>query len=151
MQYELEIAIAASRAVVWTALIDETNAWWLPEFRMVNPASTVEFDVTAGGRGLIEFVPDGAFLSWYAVQMFLPERFKVYLVGNLAPEWGGPSTSNLCLALDEAEDGCLLKVSDAHHGRVDANSAESLKNGWQQLFGDGLRRYVEARNRTGAQ
>ena len=54
VQYELEIEIKAEQQVVWNAIIEETNAWWLPDFHMVDEASTVEFDIRPGGRGLIE-------------------------------------------------------------------------------------------------
>lgn len=143
VQYELDISINAARERVWQAIIEETNAWWLPDFRMVEPQSQVQFDVRPGGRGLIEIGADGSFLSWYSVQFYLPQQFKVYLVGNIAPEWGGPSTSNLCLSLREDGDGCILKVADAQHGSVSAGSTESLQSGWNQLFGEGLRVYVE--------
>ncbi len=144
VKYELEIEIKAPRDTVWRALIDETNAWWLPDFHMVDEASTVEFDVRPGGRGLIEYRDNGAFLSWCTVQFYLPDQFKIYLVGHVAPDWGGPSTSNLRLSLEEHQDGCILRVSDAHHGHVDEGNIRSLKEGWGRLFGDGLRRHAES-------
>ena len=39
--FELEIAIDAPRDHVWQALVDETNAWWLPDFHMVGEGSIV--------------------------------------------------------------------------------------------------------------
>ncbi len=143
MEYELEIQIKAERHTVWKAIIEETNVWWLPDFHMVDEASVVEFDVRPGGRGLVEYRTDDAFLLWYSVQYYLPEQFKVYLLGNVAPDWGGPSTSNLCLSLEEHQEGCNLKVSDAHHGCVSEEYINSLKNGWGRLFGEGLHHHVE--------
>lgn len=67
VQYELEIEIKADQQVVWNAIIEETNAWWLPDFHMVDAASTVEFDIRPGGRGLIEHQDGGGFLQWYTV------------------------------------------------------------------------------------
>lgn len=144
IEYELEIEIRAEREVVWRALLEETNAWWLPDFHMVHEASTVEFDVRPGGRGLIEYREGAGFLVWYVVQFFQPEQFKVYLTGNIAPDWGGPSTSNLCLSLEELDGGCVLKVSDAQHGRVNEANISSLQDGWNRLFGEGLRAFVES-------
>ena len=143
VQYELEIEIKADRATVWKALIEETNGWWLPDFHMVDESSVVEFDVRPGGRGLIEHRDNGAFLSWYSVQLYLPEQFKVYLLGHVAPDWGGPATNHLCFFLEEHQEGCTLKVSDAHHGHVSDDYINSLNDGWGRLLGDGLRRYVE--------
>ena len=146
-EYELEIAIKADRDAVWKALVDETNSWWLPDFHMIGESSVVEFDVSPGGRGLIEHREDGSFLVWYSVQFFLPEHFQIYLVGNVAPNWGGPSTSNLFLAVEENPAGCILRVKDAHHGAFHDDFIQSLKNGWIQLFGEGLLRYVEEKKK----
>ena len=43
----------------------------------------------------------------------------------------------------EHQEGCTLKVSDAHHGHVSDDYINSLNDGWGRLLGDGLRRYVE--------
>ncbi|QDV42588.1 hypothetical protein Enr13x_24360 [Stieleria neptunia] len=144
VQYELEIEIKADRTVVWKALIEQPDRWWLPDFRMVDEASTVEFDVRPGGHGLIESRDGGGFLVWYTIQFYQPDEFKIYLVGNVAPDWGGPSTSNLCLSLDRRGDGSVLKLSDTHHGHVSEAYMGSLKDGWAKLFGEGLRRHVES-------
>lgn len=143
VQYELEIEINAPREQVWKAIVDETDAWWLPDFHMVGEGSVVEFDLNPGGRGLVEHKGDGSFLIWYSVQYYLPEQFKIYLLGNVAPDWGGPSTSNLSLALEDSDQSCVLRVSDAHHGKVSEDYINSLQSGWNQLFGEGLRGYVE--------
>ena len=144
VSYELEIEIRAARDSVWTAIINETNAWWLPDFHMVDSDSTVEFDVRPGGKGLVEYRDGGAFLVWYTVQFYLPEQYKIYLVGHIAPDWGGPATNNLRLSLDPSDQGCVLRISDAHHGRVSKGYVESLKKGWNRLFGEGLRKHVES-------
>jgi len=144
MQYELEIEISARAETVWKALIDETNRWWLADFHMVDPESVVEFDTSPGGKGLVEYRPDGSFLHWYSVQYYLPDQWKIYLVGNLAPDFGGPATSNLLLHVEERNETCVLKIVDAHHGHVSEKYIESLQSGWQQLFSEGLRDFVEA-------
>ncbi len=80
---------------------------------------------------------------WYQVQYCLPQEFKIYLVGYLAPDFGGPATSHLKLVIETTDNGCVLKVTDAQHGSVDAKAADSLRDGWQQLFTDGLKEFVE--------
>lgn len=142
-QYEWKVSINAPIHRVWDAILQDTNRWWPPDFHMVDPESVVEFDVSPGGKGLMERHRNGRFLQWYAVQCFMPEQFKIYLVGNIAPDWGGPSTSNLCLNLTEEKGACILSIVDALHGRVSPQSIESLKAGWQQLLGEGLRTFVE--------
>lgn len=144
IEYTLEIEIKADRQRVWDAIIEETNAWWLPDFHMVGESSRVEFDVRPGGRGLIEHQDGGGFLVWYSVQFYQPDMFTIYLIGNIAPAWGGPSTSNLCLSLGERGTGCVLYVSDAQLGQIDDAFISSLKKGWNRLFGEGLRSHVES-------
>ncbi|MEM8679167.1 MAG: SRPBCC domain-containing protein [Planctomycetota bacterium] len=143
-QYELSIDIDAPRDRVWRALLEETGSWWLPTYHMVGAGSQIEFDISPGGRGLIEHRADGSFLQWYTVQFFQPTEFKLFLVGNIAPEYGGPSTSNLCISLIEREGGTTLNVSDTHLGRVDERFLQSLEGGWKEIFGDGLRQHVES-------
>ncbi len=144
-QYELEIDINAPAASVWRSIFEETNLWWLPDFHVAGADSVVTFDRQAGGRGLLEETADGAALQWYSVQMYLPQQYKVYLIGHVAPEWGGPCTSSLRLSLTETEQGCVLNVMDARHGKIDEAHVESYQDGWKSLFTDGLKAFVERR------
>jgi len=142
LQYTFEVSIDASPAAVWKALTDETNVWWLPDFHMVGEQSVVTLEARAGGQ-LIETQADGASLLWYTVQMCLPGR-SLHLVGHIAPDWGGPATSMLELTLAEREAGTLLTVRDALFGQVTEKHAANQRDGWIQLFSDGLKRHVEA-------
>ena len=142
-QYELQIEIAASTDVVWRAIFEDTNAWWLPDFHVAGADSTITFDPTIGGRGLVEDNAAGDSLLWYSVQMYQPSARKVYLIGHIAPEWGGPATSSLKLAVEPKGDGSVLRISDARHGNVDEKHVQSYSDGWQQLFTDGLKQFVE--------
>ncbi|MFK7736362.1 MAG: SRPBCC domain-containing protein [Pirellulaceae bacterium] len=141
---DLEIPIEATRETVWNALFDHTNDWWLDDFRMTSPDSTVTFDRSAGGKGIVEESRDGSFLIWYHVQMYLPSQFKVYLNGHIAPEWGGPTTSSLKLALKESQTGCVLQIADARHGHADESQKKTCEDGWRQLFTDGLKAFAES-------
>ena len=38
-KYELSIEINAAPPEVWTALIEETDAWWLPDFHILGTGS----------------------------------------------------------------------------------------------------------------
>lgn len=146
---QIEIPIAATSARVWKAMFDEIERWWLPDFLMLGADSKISFDPRPSGSGLLEESPDGSGLQWYAVQMYLPKQFKVYLVGHIAADWGGPSTSSLMLALSDSTDGCVLTVADARHGKIDSKQIESLREGWRQLFSDGLKAYVETNGSNG--
>jgi len=141
--YELDIAIGAPPARVWEAIVDETNAWWLPDFHMVAPNSKVTFDVRAGGS-LIEHSDDGGSLLWLTVLWCRPKELTLHTVGHIAPQWGGPATSLLTLAVEPGSGGgSVLKVTDAHHGHVDEANIRSLQDGWTELFSEGLKAFVE--------
>ncbi len=141
LKYELQIPIDAPKAVVWKALTEETNAWWLPDFHMVDADSVVSLQARAGGQ-LIESKADGGSLLWYTVQMCVPGE-SIHLVGFMAPEWGGPATTMLELSLQENDGGTMLMVRDALFGQVTESTAKSLEDGWGKLFGQGLRGHVE--------
>ena len=141
IKYDLEIAIDAPRDRVWEALTNETNGWWLPDFRVMGEGSVVRMDARAGGH-VIEEGQDGASLLWYTVQMCKVGE-SLHLVGHVAPAWGGPATTLLQLSLVEQGAGTLLRVEDALYGNVSESSAASLKDGWGQLFTDGLKAHAE--------
>jgi len=143
VKYELELPIRASVEVVWKSLVDETNAWWLPEFHMAGPESVVSFDANAGGL-LVERAEDGSSLLWYTVQMCVPKQ-SIHLVGHTAPQWGGPALSMLELALEDADGGTLFIVREAIFGNTSESSAKCQSEGWELLFGDGLRKHAESR------
>lgn len=142
-KFELEIAIDAPQERVWGSLFSDIAHWWLPDFHMAGPDSKITFDPQPGGRGLVEDTTNGGGLQWYTVQMHLPDQFKIYLIGHIASDWGGPCTSSLMLAVEEAESGCVLKVVDARHGNIDEQQVQSSSAGWAQLFTDGLKAHVE--------
>ena len=140
--YELAINIDASPETVWQTLLEETNRWWLSDFRMVAPDSEVIFDLNAGGQGLVEQKSGGGFLQWYQVQAHLPEQRKLYLVGHISADFGGPATSHLCLSVEEEVDGTRFRITDSLVGNVSEQSMDSLRSGWQLLFESGLAKYV---------
>ena len=141
VQYELEVSIDATPEQVWSALTASTDAWWLADFRMCGEGSRVTLEARAGGQ-LVEQRDDGSSLLWYTVQMCTPGE-ALHLVGHLGPDWGGPATSMMKVALAAAGDGTLLKIQDALFGALSESAANSLESGWRQLFEDGLKAYVE--------
>lgn len=141
-RYELEIEIQAAPERVWDALIHRTNGWWLPAFHMVGEGSTVKLEPWAGGR-LVEDLEDGGSLLWYTVHWIRPEQRTLYLVGQVAPDWGGPTCSHLKLAVEPRSSGSVLLVADAHYGHIDRENLRSLEEGWTQLFTEGLKAFAE--------
>jgi uncharacterized protein YndB with AHSA1/START domain len=142
--YELAITIEAPRERVWRAFFEDINTWWLPDFHMTGQGSTVSFEPRAGAQ-LIETHPDGGSLLWYTIQWIDPKSFTLHVSGHVAPDWGGPATSMIAFAIEEGgtPNSCVLRMSDAHHGRIDEKNLRSLHEGWTQLFTDGLKSFVE--------
>lgn len=143
VKYELEITIEAPRDKVWRAFTEETNAWWLPDFHMVGEGSVVTLDARAGG-GLVEELEGGGSLLWATVHMCQPQNYTIYLFGHTAPDWGGPTTSNMKFEIEATGDeSCVLKVSDARHGHIDEENIKQLEHGWTWLLTDGLKQFAE--------
>lgn len=142
--YELAITIEAPRERVWRAFFEETDAWWLPDFRMTGEGASVAFEPRAGGQ-LIETNPDGGSLLWYTIQSISPSMFTFYVTGHIAPDWGGPSTSMMKFTIEEGErpGSCTLRITDSHHGHIDEKNLQSLHDGWTQMFTGGLKAFVE--------
>ena len=111
------------------------------DFHMAGPDSVITFEPRAGGQ-LLETRGEDSLL-WCSVHMILNSQRTVYLVGNLAPDWGGPSTSCLKIQVEETADGCVLKAHDSHFGHVDDTNIKNMEEGWMALFSDGLKKHVE--------
>jgi hypothetical protein len=127
--------------LVWNALVNQINEWWLPDFRMMGADSVVSCDASAGGL-LSEADGAGGSLLWYTIIMSQPEK-ALHLVGHLGPDWGGPATSMLTLKLVEATDHTLLHVEDHLYGDLEESTIQSLEAGWKSLFTQGLKVFVE--------
>ncbi len=141
IKYQFELPIKRSAADIWALMVDEIDRWWMDDFRALGEGSKVTLSAETGGQ-LIERAADGSILEWYRVQMVSPGK-SLYLVGYMAPDWGGPTTSMLKLAVEDRDDGGALIVSDALLGNVTEASASSAEGGWKMLFGDGFKTFAE--------
>lgn len=141
IKYEFEILIKRNAADIWNLMVNEIDTWWMNDFRALGEGSKVTLNYETGGQ-LIESAADGTSLEWYRVQMVSPGK-ALYLVGYMAPDWGGPTTSMLKLAVENRDKGGALIVSDALLGNVTEGSASSAESGWKTLFGDGLKKFAE--------
>lgn len=143
-KYQFEVPIKRRAADIWALMVDEIDAWWMDDFRALGEGSKVTLKAEVGGQ-LIESASDGGSLEWYRVQMVSPGK-SLYLVGYMAPDWGGPTTSMLKLTVEDRDNGGLLTVSDALLGNVTEASANSAESGWKMLFDDGLKGYADGQN-----
>jgi len=144
-QVQLELNLAADRQSVWKAVIEDSTHWWRKDF-YVGPAKAFLFEPKLGGR-LFEDWGEGAGVLWYTVIAIDPPN-SIDLVGYLTPMWGGPAISMLRLELHENEAATVLKVSDAILGPAKEQDADTKKEGWMLLFGQGLKPYIESGRRA---
>jgi hypothetical protein len=126
---------------VWECLINDINQWWLDDFKIMGSDSVISLDPNAGGA-LRETGNDGSSLDWYTVQMCIQKQ-SLYLVGYLAPDWGGPGVSMLKLSLQQKDGACLFTVSDGLMGNVSEKGANTTMAGWKSMFEGGFKQYVE--------
>jgi uncharacterized protein YndB with AHSA1/START domain len=141
IRIDLEFPIAAARERVWQALVAETGRWWRQDFYMGSPVQPMVFEARPGGR-LYEDWGHGGGLLWYTVLALEPPA-ALDMVGHLTPAFGGPASSMLRLCLKETGATTVLQLSDSVFGRVSEDSAARLREGWQLLFGEGLKPFVE--------
>ncbi len=140
-QYEFAITIHAPRERVWRGLTDQLGSWWLPDFRMLGTDSIVTLEPHAGGR-LFEENGDQQLL-WYTV-LAMQTNESLDLVGYINAKFGGPATTMLNATLNaDATNRTTLRISDSLYGRVTEALVNSLNSGWQLLFNDGLKSFVE--------
>lgn len=144
IKYKFEVEIARAPKDVWSLMTEKIDAWWMQDFRALGDKSTVSLSPKTGGL-LLEETADGASLEWYKVQLCTPGT-ALYLVGYMAPDWGGPTISMLKLGVEARGQGSALVVSDALMGNVTEASANSAASGWETLFGDGFKNYAQSRN-----
>jgi len=141
-KYDFTVTIQKKTELVWDLLINEINQWWLGDFRALGEESVISLDISAGGA-LNEQTKDGASLEWYRVQSVIP-RDSIYLVGYMAPDWGGPTLSMLKLAVKSEGEYCVLSVSDTLMGNVSDSKAENAQSGWKLMFEDGFKTFAES-------
>ncbi len=140
--YQFETAIKRDVDAVWSLMTDEINDWWMTDFRALGEGSVMSLRAEMDGA-LVETGKNGESLEWYRVQMCVPGK-SIYLVGYMAPDWGGPTISMLKLALEPKDGAALLTVSDALMGNISESSIKSAQSGWETLFRGGLKAYAEA-------
>ena len=114
---------------------------------MAAPDSELVIEARPGGR-MYEKTAGGGLL-WYTV-LVVEENRHLSLAGHLVPTFAagaGPATSLLTLQLESQGGATLLRVSDALYGHVDDGLASASQSGWNLLFSDGLKAFVERAGR----
>jgi DNA-binding transcriptional ArsR family regulator/uncharacterized protein YndB with AHSA1/START domain len=141
-EVEMEIAIDAPREQVWRAMVNEIGQWWRKDF-LGPKARRFVLEPRPGGRLYEDWGHEQGRL-WYTV-VGIESPTKLQLAGAFMPDDCGGSfgTSHLTLMLEDAGAGTRLKLSDHIVGGLRPDLASDLTAGWQALFGDGLKPYIE--------
>ena len=142
---ELETAIKAPLAMVWKAVVEQPDAWWVSELRCV-PDSKIVFAPQAGGH-FVEQNESGASLLWFTVIAIEPPH-SVNFAGAIAPPFGGPCQVYLHLHLEQHAAGTLAKLISSMHGHLDEGMLPEIESGWRLLLEKGLKRFVETGQRV---
>ncbi len=140
---ELELVVAAPKKRVWNAIVDETSLWWRKDFYVGKRPKGMVFEPRVGGR-MYEDWGDGAGVLWATV-FGIAHATWFDLRGEIAPSFGGPRTWQLHLELKAHPQGTLVKLVDSSIGKIDAEGAQAVRDGWEMLFGEGgLKGFVES-------
>ena len=141
-ELRLEIPIKASRAKVWRALIADIGRWWPAHFYSVSGAKNFVIEPHVGGR-VYEDRGDGMGGLWATVVLFQPEE-KLQWSGDIFPDFGGIGRYFATFTLVEKGKQTILHFHDGGFGILKAGHEDSLRSGWQELFGEHLRKYAES-------
>jgi hypothetical protein len=136
----VSIVIEATKDRVWEAMIDEVDAWWLPQYRMAPGSKRIVLEPRAGGR-FYEESPSGGLL-WYTVQMVAAGE-SIDMHGYLAARYGGPAISLLHISLSELNGKTTITIEDSLIGGFGDAMTTQTHAGWTELFGAGLKAYIE--------
>ena len=139
VRVELEIWIDAPRDRVWKALTEETTFWW-PRSFYTGPAKGFHIEPRLGGRVFEDWGNDAGAV-WYTVFALNP-RTSIDLQGAMAVPYG-PAFTLLHIGLEDDAAGTVLTLSDSTLGEPTTEGDSTKKEGWLQVFRDGLKAYVE--------
>lgn len=134
---EREFLIAAPRERVFEALTREANCWWA--LRMAE-GRTVTLESFPGGRLCETDLHGGGFLWGIVLEIKPPEI--LHIVEPYASVRPGMLGSFL-IRLEEADEKTLVKLDYHCSGKLDPDCDELNTQGWEQVLGVSLKRFVE--------
>ena len=143
VRIDLEIPIAASPALVWTALTRDVGKWWPISFCADKTrAKSFHWEMRLGGR-MYEDWGDGDGWIWWTICKLDAVNHLIAASGNMG---GGGMLSEVWFSLHPRQDQTLLRIKEVISGEID-DPAPLIKgqiDGWNELFGGAFKPYVEA-------
>ena len=138
----MEIAIDASPAEVWKALTANIDQWWPADFYAGGSEGARRFAIEErpGGRMFEEWDGGGGVL-WGTV-VGVEHQKMLQVLGNVFPNWGGPTEWYGTWTLKQDGAGTSLAFSESATGRVSEEGMVEKDKGWRFLM-DTLKAHVE--------
>lgn len=142
-QIVVEVPIEAPKEKLWKIMIDEISQWWPKDFLGVPDSGGIRLEAWPGGR-LYELAENGAGLLWATVVMVMPGE-AIEFSGTITPTFGGISQNSHRLEVRaDGEGKSIFRLQHAVLGNFEEEGQANVEAGWQYLFGEGLKKYVEA-------
>ncbi len=143
----IEIPINASPERIWKAIVEQTDQWWLPHFRMAPGSRRVALEPRVGGRWYEASGKagngDDAGILWGNVIALDPPN-SITLRGEVAPPWGACMFLIVLEVVPAASGkGCTFRAIHMEIGEVIDTPERSMHGGWTELFTDGLKKFCE--------
>lgn len=141
VRVKLKFYFAASPRAVWTAFTRDMPKWWPKGFHTDPKAKGMHLEAKLGGRWYEDW-GTGRGRVWHTIVTFDPPRL-LETAGYLFPEFGGPAMTTLRLEFEAKGKGTRIRLSDSIFGRVDKGTKKSFEEGWNELLGKCLKKFVE--------
>ena len=137
-----EVVIEAGADRVWEALVDQTTSWWHSDFYTAPEPRSFLIEASLGGR-MYEDWGEGQGLIWGVVTGMRRGKM-LQVVGDTGRAWGGPSRGFMTWTLEEEAGSTRLRFEQSQFGAVSKTTQDSLGSGWDFLFGECLKPWVES-------
>lgn len=138
---EIEVILNAKVNEVWKAFTEDIHHWWSKDFYTSPKTQSFKLETNLGGK-MYEDMGEGEGLVWANV-VGVNKPNSLQLKGMLSPEFGGPAISFTKFTFESKDGGTLFKMTDTLMGAVDERTKKSLQEGWEMIFKDSFRNYVE--------
>jgi len=145
IKIEVKTIIHATIEEVWTALTEETSTWWSNTFYTNPKTKAFKIEAHIGGK-MYEDMGNGEGLVWANVVGVDKPRF-IQFQGLLSPDFGGPAISFTKMELLESDGSTLFIMTDTLMGAVNEHSKKSLQEGWEMIFKEHFKNYVEQKRK----
>ena len=127
----------------WEFYFNQINGWWPKEYFTSNKTKRFIIETYIGGKAYEDHYEGGGLVWGDVIGVDYPNSLQIR--GNLTKEFGGPVMTFEKFDFQTVENGTRLKYTVDFVGEISARSANSLKNGWQDLLQIHFKKYCSSR------